>query len=142
MHPSSLAAMRAPICAALIFVGGCGSTPKNEPPEPVGPTSQVTGRKAPVEPPAAPAEASPVPSTPAQPADIEAALAYDDADPLGNLEAADALDRMGKMEPLPNTPAPKKGCVVLDPGRRVWATPGPVSIASLGRGFAGAGYAK
>jgi hypothetical protein len=85
---------------------------------------------------------SATPSAPAQPTDIEAALAYDDADPLGNLEAADALDRMGKMEPLPNTPAPKKSCVVLDPGRRVWATPGPVSIASLGRGFAVAGYAK
>lgn len=144
MHPSSFAAMRAPICAALIFVGasGCGSTPKNDPPEPVGPTSQVTGRTAPAEPPAAPAEPSPAPSAPAQPTDVEAALAYDDADPLGNLEAADALDRMGKMEPLPNTPAPKHGCVVLDPGRRVWATPGPVSITSLGRGFAVAGYAK
>lgn len=154
MHPFMSAAKRAlfePTCAAwlpvtmAIAICGCGGTAKNDTPGPVGPPSQVAARNMPAElpqaaPPKEPASA-PAPA-PAHAADIEAALAYDDADPLGNLEAADALDRMGKMEPLANTAPPKHGCAVLEPGRRVWNAPGPVSITALERGFAVAGYAK
>lgn len=126
----------------LAALPGCGSTPKNgEPPEPAGPTSQVAGRTQPA--PAKPAGEVPAePSVPASPPDIEAALAYDDADPLANLEAADVLDRMGQSGPLPRTAPPKNGCVVLDPGRRVWPASSPVAITALDRGFAVAGYAK
>jgi hypothetical protein len=143
---SALRALCEPTCAAclLLVLSSCGSTPKTDTPEPVGPTSQVAGRN--VSEPAKPMPAAPpaneAAAVPSAPSDIEAALAYDDADPLGDLEAADALDRMGKMEPLPNTAAPKGSCVVLDPGRRVWQTPGPVAIAALERGFAVAGYAR
>lgn len=129
-------------CALILALHGCGSTPKNDPPEPSGPSSHVAGRATPPPAPATTPEPSAAPSAPAQATDIEAALAYDDADPLGNLEAADALDRMGKAEPLPNTAPPKNGCVVLEPGRRVWPMPGPVAITALERGFAVAGYAR
>jgi hypothetical protein len=125
----------------FMVLGGCGGAPKKDSPEPAGPTSQVAGRVT------APTAAAPTPApapapAPAAPPDVEAALAYDDADPLGNLEAADALDRMGKVEPLPATKAPKGSCAVLEAGRRVWPLPGPVAIAALASGFAVAGYTK
>jgi hypothetical protein len=69
-------------------------------------------------------------------------MAYDDADPLADLEAADALDQMGQVQPLGKQAPPKNGCVVLDSGRRVWPLPGPVAITGLSRGFAVAGYAR
>jgi hypothetical protein len=82
------------------------------------------------------------PAPPAQLVDPEAVLAYDDKDPLADLEAADALDQMGKVQPLSKEAPPKGGCVVLDPGRRVWPAPGPVAISGLSSGFAVAGYAR
>jgi hypothetical protein len=96
--------------------------------------------------PASAAPAAPAPAPGAAPAallvDPEAVLAYDDNDPLADLEAADALDQMGKVQPLGEQQPPKGGCVVLDPGRRVWPAPGPVAISGLSRGFAVAGYAR
>lgn len=143
LHPLAHAPQCAVLCMIALVLTGCGGTPKKDSPEPAGPTSQVTGRVNPLEGAApAPAVAPALPAAPAAPPDVEAALAYDDADPLGNLEAADALDRMGKVDPLPSTEPPKGGCAVLEPGRRVWPLPGPVAIAALDRGFAVAGYAK
>jgi len=116
----SCAVLCAVLGTTLLALHGCGSTPRNDAPEPTGPASQVAGRATPPAPVPAP-EPAREPSqaaVPATPTDIEAALAYDDADPLANLEAADALDRMGKAEPLPSTAPPKNGCVVLDAGAR------------------------
>lgn len=124
---------------------GCGGTPKSEPPQPAVPSARAEAEPKPAAPAAAPSPSTAV-AEPAVLADVETALAYDDADPLADLEAADALDRMGKAEPLAKTKAPKGGCVVLDPGRRVWQSSGsiamPVAIAALRDGFAVAGYAR
>jgi hypothetical protein len=82
----------------------------------------------------------PEPPKAAAPTDIERALAYDPKDPLADLEAADALDKLG--QPAQNDSAPPKGgCVLVDAGRRVWPATGPAAIISLGRGFVVAGYA-
>jgi hypothetical protein len=77
--------------------------------------------------------------------EVQKALAYDPGDPLANLEAADALDKLGQR---PGSAAqsslkpPRGGCAVLDAGRRVWPAPGPAAIAAIGRGFVVAGYAQ
>jgi hypothetical protein len=78
--------------------------------------------------------------------DVERALAYDPNDPLGELEAADALDRMASTttaSPAARTPAkpPDNGCAVIEAGQRVWPSPGPAAIASIGQSFVVAGYA-
>ncbi|MFI5309459.1 MAG: hypothetical protein ACHQ53_19035, partial [Polyangiales bacterium] len=74
--------------------------------------------------------------------DVEKALAYDPKDPLANLEAADALDRMARAPEVAADVKPKHGsCVVVDAGRRVWPAPGPSAIAAVGRDFVVAGYA-
>jgi hypothetical protein len=75
------------------------------------------------------------------PADIAAALAYDPKDPLANLEAADALDKMARG-PRGDGKPPAGGCAVVDGGRRVWPGKGPAAIAAVGRGFVIAGYAR
>jgi hypothetical protein len=77
----------------------------------------------------------------AAPVDVDSVLAYDPADPLANLEAADALD--SAAAPLnSDVKPPLRGCAVVHAGRRVWPTPGPANVVSLGRGFAVVGYAS
>jgi hypothetical protein len=78
--------------------------------------------------------------------EVERALAYDPNDPLGELESADALDRMAsgnspsQAAKTPGKP-PSNGCVVVEPGQRVWPSPGPAAIATIGESFVVAGYA-
>ncbi|HMI93444.1 MAG TPA: hypothetical protein VK509_18860, partial [Polyangiales bacterium] len=140
----------------LALLAACGSGPQVEQP----PRSTGNGRVAPTQsasglpgspatpagsakgiPPAtALAPADPEPPAPAAPTDVERALAYDPKDPLGDLEAADALDKLG--QPAQNDSAPPKGgCVLIDAGRRVWPATGPAAITAIGRGFVVAGYA-
>jgi hypothetical protein len=81
----------------------------------------------------------------AQPDAVERALAYDPADPLGQLESADALDRAaGELDTRaqkPTVKAPAAGhCVLQRAGQRVWPSPAPPAIASVGDGFVIAGY--
>jgi hypothetical protein len=76
--------------------------------------------------------------------DVQKALAYDPKDPLADLEAADALDKMaqrGEHKAQGSGTPPRGGCVVLDAGSRVWPASGPAAIAAVGRGFVVAGYA-
>jgi len=123
---------------------GCGQgtthapqpPPASEPPRANAPTV-ATAAPAAAQPSTAPA---PEPEPAAAPTDVEKALAYDPADPLGDLESADALDRMGQGNTRAVTP-PAGGCAVQDAGRRVWPAPGPVTIDALPRGFVVAGYA-
>lgn len=97
---------------------------------------------APVAPPAAP---KPAPEPAALPAPtpvtnprVAEALRYDPADPLANLESADALDqrarKKGKLD------VPKRGCAVAEDPRPVWSEPGIASVAAVGDDFVVAGY--
>jgi hypothetical protein len=95
---------------------------------------------------AKPAPEEPASAGPAEPAaeldEVQKALAYDPKDPLGNLEAADALDRMARAPAVAADVKPKRGsCAIADAGRRVWPAPGPSAIAAVGRDFVIAGYA-
>jgi hypothetical protein len=136
-------------CGCLLAAGllgllspGCSSAPKSSPPPESSPKPRL-----PAPPAAAPTtENAPAPAPAAQPAesptDVDQVLAYDPHDPLANLEAADALDKLahapeGAREQKP----PHAGCVVVDAGRRVWPAPGPSAIAAAGRDFVVAGYA-
>lgn len=100
----------------------------------------------------APLAATPVPKAPepaAAPALPDAvrvtnprvaeALRYDPADPLANLETADALDRQArhkkKLDP------PKRGCAVTDEPRPVWPETGIANVAAMDDEFVIAGYA-
>jgi hypothetical protein len=136
--------MRERIClfaAALGWLVGCGQGATNAPQPPPAAEPPKAARSVSATPVAAPAAApSTTPEPSAQPTDVEKALAYDPADPLGDLESADALDRMGQGNARAVTP-PKGGCAVQDAGRRVWPAPGPVTIDALPRGFVVAGYA-
>ena len=125
---------------ALACLLGCGQGANTTPQPPPGaepPKAAATPAAPPLAPKTAPA-ATPEPL--AVPTDVEKALAYDPKDPLGDLESADALDRMaqgGAREVKP----PAGGCALIDAGRRVWPAPGPVTIDALPRGFVVAGYA-
>ena len=159
---------RAAAVFALIALIGCGSGPKLEQPprstgervQPASPGASLPGTPADAKgaanlgaepalrggsakgiPPATAVPTDePEPPAPALPTDVERALAYDPKDPLADLEAADALDKMA--QPVQNDSAPPKGgCVLIDAGRRVWPATGPSAIASIGRGFVVAGYA-
>lgn len=71
---------------------------------------------------------------------VAEALRYDPADPLGNLESADALDRRGRDKPLASVPA--RGCATLEDPRPVWSESGVANVAASGNEFIVAGYAS
>jgi hypothetical protein len=141
---------------ALLWALACSSGPKLEQPtqstasapsQPAGDVSNLPGTPGKqagaakgIPPSAAVPPEDPAPPPSAPPTDVEKALAYDPKDPLGDLEAADALDKLGQPAQNDATP-PKGGCVLIDAGRRVWPAAGPAAIASVGRGFVIAGYA-
>jgi hypothetical protein len=137
--------------AALVLASSlcaCGSAPKSEQPTESTPkshgqaplaTADVTRSVVTTAPSgAAPAAAAPI-------TDVEKALEYDPKDPLGDLESADAIDRLahgGAREKNAGAKPPAGGCVVVDEGRRVWPAKGPSAIAAVGGGdFVVAGYA-
>jgi ATP-dependent DNA helicase DinG len=97
-------------------------------------------------PPAEPGAAPPCSSCARPDPEVERALQYDPADPLGELEKADALDRMasgGAKRRKPNASRPAAGgCSIIEPGQRIWRVPGPAAVASIGAGFVVAGYAQ
>jgi hypothetical protein len=88
-------------------------------------------------PPAAPA----LPTGPSR-ADVADALRYDPNDPLGNLEAADVLDRGAAHGGAAKLVVPARGCAVSEEPRRVWPKPGIASVAAFGGGFVLAGYTQ
>jgi hypothetical protein len=104
------------------------------------PPAKAAGAAKNVPPSAVPPEEPPPPAGPTPTDVVEKALAYDPKDPLGDLEAADALDKLGQTAQS-DAKAPKNGCVLIDAGRRVWPASGPAAIASVGKGFVVAGYA-
>jgi ATP-dependent DNA helicase DinG len=93
------------------------------------------------------ADSGPDAATPALPESdraVQRALAYQPDDPLGELESADALDRIAGTHPTlrPGSGKPKPGaCVVIEPAQRIWPSAGPSAIASVGQSFVVAGYA-
>jgi hypothetical protein len=141
------------LLSACVLIA-CNSGPKAEnalesAPKPQVQTAQAAGSPLPAAQPPAAAPAPAPAATPAPsnvPADVEKALAYDPKDPLGDLESADALDRMANGGPEKgakhDAKAPPGGCAVIDEGRRVWPAPGPATIAAVGRAFVVAGYAQ
>jgi hypothetical protein len=148
-RPESRARVVSFLLAGLI---GCGSAPKSELPTESSPkahagpiatadvTHDIVTAAASNEP--APAQAPSNART-----EIQKALDYDPKDPLGDLEAADALDRMangGAQTAAAHSnvkPAPGS-CAVLDEGRRVWPSSGPAAIAAVAGAFVVAGYAQ
>lgn len=76
--------------------------------------------------------------------DVQKVLAYDPKDPLADLEAADALDKMAQHADSPaKSVTPARGrCAVMQAGQRVWPASGPTAISALGRDFVVAGYAQ
>jgi hypothetical protein len=94
----------------------------------------------------APRAAEPAPAEPALPAPVRVtnprvaeALRYDPADPLANLETADALDRPARAKKKLNPP--KRGCAIVDEPRPVWPETGIANLAAVGDEFVVAGYA-
>jgi hypothetical protein len=74
--------------------------------------------------------------------DVNEALRYDPSDPLGNLEAADALDRGAPSAAPRKVVVPARGCAIAEGPRRVWSKPAVASIAAFGDGFVLAGYTR
>jgi hypothetical protein len=74
--------------------------------------------------------------------DVNEALRYDPNDPLGNLEAADVLDRGAAHGGSAKLVVPARGCAVAEEPRRVWPKPGLASVAAFGGGFVLAGYTQ
>lgn len=131
---------------AIVLLLGCGSAQKTEqPPETAKPIAALPGSSDP----AVPATGRTDDGSGAQQAeavttaggDVERALAYDPADPLGDLKSADELDKYAQGAETSDAKPEQGRCVVVDAGRRVWPAPGPASIASVGHGFVVAGYA-
>ena len=135
-----IAAALGGLLACGLLACGQGATNAPQPPPAAEPPRAAVPAPAAAAPAAAPPVTTPTPEPSTATTDVEKALAYDPADPLGDLESADALDRMGQGSARPVTP-PKGGCAVQDAGRRVWPAPGPVTIDALPRGFVVAGYA-
>lgn len=121
----------------------CGAAPKPEqPPESPKSVAPISAASPPALGGERPAVAEGAPAAqPQAPTEIAEALAYDPKDPLANLEAADALDKMARG-PRGDGKPPAGGCAVVDAGRRVWPGSGPAAIAAVGRGFVIAGYAQ
>lgn len=70
---------------------------------------------------------------------VAEALRYDPADPLANLETADALDR--PLRAKKKVDPPKRGCVVSEEPRPVWPVEGIANVAAVDNEFVIAGYA-
>ncbi|HET6335795.1 MAG TPA: hypothetical protein VFG30_21365 [Polyangiales bacterium] len=95
--------------------------------------------------PAAPKAPAQVGEAPALPAPVRVtnprvaeALRYDPADPLANLETADALDRQARTKR--KVDPPKRGCAVVEEPRPVWSETGIANVAASGDEFVVAGY--
>lgn len=111
----------------------------------VAPPARADALLAQSAPPAAPrahADAAVSPRAAREPNAVDRALAYDPNDPLGELESADAIDRIaGTKAPAKRGKEPAPGtCVVLTEAQRVWPEPTPPAIARAGSGFVVAGY--
>lgn len=70
---------------------------------------------------------------------VERALAYDPADPLGDLASADVLSNDADQGDRPELSGP---CQWASRPRRLWSRPGQFAIAACGSGFVVAGYAS
>jgi hypothetical protein len=138
---------------ALIVLAGLGCTAsgaqEGAKPAPLvpAPASPTAPARTPVSPPLQPAPevAKPAPD-PALPAPVRVtnprvaeALRYDPADPLANLETADALDRPTRAKK--KLDVPKRGCAVVEEPRPVWPEAGIANIAASDDAFVVAGYA-
>lgn len=115
-------------------------TAPKPPVPPVQPTAAAVPAPAAPTPPRAPVVQSPSAPSPASNSRVAEALRYDPADPLANLESADALDRRGRDKPLAGVPA--RGCAMLEDPRPVWSEPGVANVAASGNEFIVAGYAS
>lgn len=137
------------VCCVLSLLGsacGGGAPPKSPAPsgdEPAALPAEPSKAPAAAEPKpgmAAPAPATepsalPPPSTGAGPA---ALLAYDEADPLGDLEGADAI-----TGPAPESALQPGGpCRELGPPQRITASDVVASVVAVGDGFVVAAYEK
>lgn len=126
------------IAPVVMLLLGAACEPR---PEPSGPAS----KPAPEPPPAQPAPPAP-PPTPEPAAEVppaptpEEVLAYDEADPLAELEKADGLTSAAVGD-LSRKPAPKQGCAVVDGPRRLRLGGSHPALTATGHGFALAGYA-
>lgn len=135
-EPARTAAEQAPSVTSTAQAQGQPSAPKPAA-LPAVPAPQVN---------AAPLAAEPEPNQPptaagpSNPAVAEA-LRYDPADPLADLEKADALDRGAGRMPETAAEPPARGCVLVSAPRRVWSSPGLAAVAALGADFVVAGYA-
>lgn len=138
------------VVLAVATCQACGSGPKTDQPVESLPKAHAQA-SAPAQPPQKPAPSQQHAEVPAaepapveEPTDVQKVLAYDPKDPLANLEAADALDKMAQRPTgaTQTTKVPHGACVVLDAGRRVWPAPGPAAVAAVGRDFVVAGYAQ
>jgi hypothetical protein len=117
-----------------------------------GPSPVLLAQTAPVPkgasaPPSAAAPPAPQPSAAALPEPVRVtnprvaeALRYDPADPLANLESADALDP--QLRNKKRGDLPKRGCVVVEEPRPVWTETGIANVAAFDDEFVVAGYAS
>jgi hypothetical protein len=105
------------------------------------PSGDLTGAATHVDAPTRPPPAAMPPASPSRP-DVAEALRYDPNDPLGNLEAADVLDRGAARSGVTKLVVPPRGCAVSEEPRRVWSKPGIASVAAFGGGFVLAGYTQ
>lgn len=144
-------------CACIVALAGCSgashSVPeakanaaqpperaKREEPSPRVSSPATLGTTAP-----SPSEPAPSPvAAPAAAGDgvIAQALAYDPADPLAELEKADALDRGAGQARDDDVEIPARGCALLRAPRRVWPVPAVATVAADGADFVVAGYAR
>lgn len=69
---------------------------------------------------------------------VERALAYDPADPLANLEAADALSAQGNQGAFPDLTGP---CQWVSRPRRLWPQPAQLAVTAAANTFVVGGYA-
>jgi hypothetical protein len=113
-----------------------GASARN--PSPSEPTSKPARASAPPPPPTA---AGPV-VLGGKSREVEDALRYDPGDPLGNLEAADVLDRGAARSGPRKVVVPPRGCALAEEPRRVWPKPGIAAITAVESGFVLAGYTR
>lgn len=139
MIVTSRRARRALSLLALPLAFGCTASGAQEPgrarPKPAAPSAPAAPKPMAAE----PAPVAPAPVTVANPRVAEA-LNYDPDDPLGNLESADALDRMAHPKRRDVAAIPKRGCAITEDARPVWPEAGIASLAADGGEYVVAGY--